>query len=633
MISIWNKNISLFKNRFPALYETLVSEIPNFLGEEKTDNEIPKDSYLQILNEQFPFYKFSLAKNGALTTSENSLAIHSAYNPQREAEQAAEKNTDTQKEIFIFAGIGLGYLPQTCAKKFPQKTFVVLEPDAPHFFAALACLDFEELFKIEKLFFIIGASEEQAASLVENAGGFENAQVFLTNAQAAHAEKYFEKFFSLEKQNAQKSQVNTNTLERFGTLWLKNSARNLLEMQRLCGANIFFDEAKYAEKNSLNSLPSVILAAGPSLEKVLPHLAKIKERAILIALDTSLRTVLRAGVEPDFIVLTDPQFQAAQHIAGLSSPSSILILESAVYPSAFRFDCRKKILISSLFPLGKFIESRLGKKGELSSGGSVATTAWEFARAIGSEKIFFAGLDLGFPQKKTHTKGSTFEEAAHIFSTRTNSAESALCKILFSAKNKIAFDYDGKKIITDERMTLFANWFENKIAAISPEKNSAHTFTFSREGLFINGIDFFPLEEFLEFPKITEQKKDFFEHAEKKNSAYEKNEFDAVIEKLKNQFEELKKNCERAKTICNDILCGDPRAKNLLLELDSLDKEILSSDAKNVAALVFPTQRRLDEIFAQTKIPGDALLANATKSRVVYAELLNAIELYLKYLR
>lgn len=609
----------------------LLPKIPKFFFEENGGNEISKDSFLKILNKQFPFYEFNFAKNGAFTASENSLAIHSAYNPQREAEQTAEKNKGSQKEIFIFAGIGLGYLPQAFAKKFPQSTFIILEPDAPHFFAALACLDFSEIFKIEKLFFIIGASAEEAAALVENAGGFENVQVFLTNAQTFHAKKYFEKFFSIENQNAQKAQANTNTLERFGMLWLKNSARNLQEMQRLCGANIFFGEAKSTEKNS--SLPSVILAAGPTLQNILPHLAQIKERAILIALDTSLRAILRAGIEPDFIVLTDPQFWAAQHIAGLSSPSSILILESAVYPSAFRFECRKKILISSLFPLGKFIESHLGKKGELSSGGSVATTAWEFARAIGSEKIFFAGLDLGFPQKKTHVKGSTFEEAAHAFSTRTFCAENALCKILFSAKNKIARDYDGKKIITDERMTLFANWFENKIAAISQEKNCARTFTFSREGLFIKGIDFFAPEEFFSLPKITEQKKEFFERAEKKNSAYEKNEFDATLENLKKQFEKLKKNSERAKTICNDILCGDPRAKNLLSELDALDREILSSDAKNVAALVFPTQRRLDEILANTEIPRDALLANATKSRVIYSELLNAIDLYLKYLR
>lgn len=631
MISIWNKNRSLFKNRFPALYELLSPNIPPFFFEAAENHEISKDSFLKILNEQFPFYEFRFAKNGELTASEHSLAIHSAYNPRREAEKTAEQNEGLQKDILLFAGIGLGYVPQAFAKKIPYKTFVIVEPDARYFFAALTCLDFSDIFKIERLFFIIGASAEQAAALVENAGGFENAHVFLTNAHIFHAKTYFEKFFAIETQNAQKAQANTNTLERFGTLWLKNSVRNLQEMQKRCGANIFFGEAKSAENNS--SIPSVILAAGPSLQNVLPHLAHIKERGIVIALDTSLRAILRAGVEPDFIVLTDPQFWAAQHIAGLSSPSSILVVESAVYPSVFRFKCRKKILISSLFPLGKFIEARLGKKGELSSGGSVATTAWEFARAIGSETIFFAGLDLGFPHKKTHVKGSTFEEAAHTFSTRTSPAESALCRILFSAKNHIARDYDGNKIITDERMKLFASWFENKIASISQEKRHARTYTFSRDGLFINGIDFYPLEQFLALPHITAQKKAFFERAEKKNSAYEETEFRAVLETMKTQFEELKTNSERAKAICNDILCGDPRARTLLSELDLIDKHIMSSNAKNVAALVFPTQRRLDEIFAKTEIPGDALLANAQKSLVVYSELLNAIDLYLKYAR
>ena len=368
----------------------LLPQIPKFFFEAKERGEISKESFLKVLNEQFSFYEFFFAKNGAFTASENSLAIHSAYNPQREAEQTAEKNKDSQKEIFIFAGIGLGYLPQAFAKKFPQSTFVILEPDAPHFFAALVCLDFSEIFKIEKLFFIIGASAEQAAALVENAGGFENAQVFLTIAQALHAKKYFETFFSIENQNAQKSQANTNTLERFGMRWLKNSARNLQEMQRLCGANIFFGEAKSTEKNS--SMPAVILAAGPTLQNILPHLAQIKERAILI-------------------------------------------LESAVYPSAFRFDCRKKILISALFPLGKFIESNLGKKGELSSGDSVATTAWEFARTIGSEKIFFAGLDLGFPQKKnTHQRKHVRRSRAHFFHANFLRRERTLQNFVFREK-------------------------------------------------------------------------------------------------------------------------------------------------------------------------------------------------------
>ena len=38
---------------------------------------------------------------------------------------------------------------------------------------------------------------------------------------------------------------------------------------------------------------------------------------------------LKAGVEPDFVFLTDPQYWAWRHLAGLSSPQSILVAEGA----------------------------------------------------------------------------------------------------------------------------------------------------------------------------------------------------------------------------------------------------------------------------------------------------------------
>ena len=98
-------------------------------------------------------------------------------------------------------------------------------------------------------------------------------------------------------------------------------------------------------------IPSVVCAAGPTLETVLPYLNKIKNKAVIIAVDTALRSLLRYNIEPDFILLIDPQYYAANHIAGLTSPSSVLITESSVYPSVMRFNCRKKVLCESLFPL------------------------------------------------------------------------------------------------------------------------------------------------------------------------------------------------------------------------------------------------------------------------------------------
>ena len=608
----------MFAERFPALAKMLAPQIPKSLNGSQDQNAAA------FLNKAFPFYNFSVSKSGALTASQNGLPLHSAYNPKAEAERAAALSKDTDKDIFVFAAIGLGYLASAAARVpgADQKTFLILEPDPLHFFAALASIDLSDLFKIPKLFFVVGADVEQAVSLVQCAGGFDKAQIFCQKSQAAHAQEWFDNFFKRAQQSKDAAQVNVNTLERFGRLWLKNGARNLPQMQKLCGASKFFGAADFSQF----AIPAVLLAAGPSLGCVLPRLKEVQERAITIAVDTALRACLRAGVQPDFIVLTDPQYWACKHIAGLSAPKSILITESAAYPSVFRFDCKEIVLMSSLFPLGKYIEERLGKKGQLASGGSVSTSAWDFARAIGCKEIYAAGLDLGYPGKQTHIKGSSFEQAAHNNSCRLNPAELATTRILFSAKNQEGLDFEGNKIITDERMKLFAWWFEKHVAGDSQTK----TFTFSKKGLAIKGADYRGLEDFLKKPKIEEQKKAFFDRANRSAAAYDKEKFDSVLAELKGGLAKINSLSQKGIALCNDILCGDRRALQRIGELDQIDKEILQSDAKNVAALVFPSQRQLDRLFEAANFPKNPVQANAAKSGIIYTELKKSIEDFLK---
>lgn len=646
MTSIWNENFSLFTERFDTLAKILESQIPEILKSQPHNANQGQDSAssdqsqtqkrTDFLNGVFPFYNFSLAKNGELTASEGGLALHSSYNPQAEAQKTAAAALQDGKDILVFAGIGLGWLPNAAAKiqGADEKTFIILEPEPQRFFAALASLDFSELFKIPKLFFAIGATCEQAASLVQCAGGFEKAKILSQKSQTAGAQEWFDGFFKRAKEQLDKAQVNTNTLEKFGRLWLKNGARNLEQMRRLGGAAAFFGAADFSQNpkaalpacESQGSLPSVLLAAGPSLEEILPHLRQIKDRAVTIAVDTALRACLRANVQPDFIVLTDPQYWASLHLAGLSAPQSILVAESAAYPSVFRFDCKQIVLMSSLFPLGKYIEARLGKKGQLASGGSVATSAWDFARAIGSKEIFAAGLDLGYPNMQTHIKGSAFEERIHINSSRLNGAESQSARILFSAKNQAGLDYDGGKIITDERMKLFAWWFERTIA----NDTKTRTFTFSKKGLAIKGIEHSPLDFFLQRPKITKQKKEFFERAGRAASFYDTEKFSAVLLQLKDSLKKIDSLAKKGIALCNDILCGDRRAIERIGGLDLIDKEILGSEAKNVAELVFPTPRQLERIFSATPFPKSPLQANAAKSKIIYTELSKSIEDFLK---
>ena len=630
MTSIWNENFSLFTERFAELAKMLAPQIPAELSRGQNCIQDQDPSALKSL---FPFYEFFKAKNGELTASQNGLALHSNYNPSAEAARAAKAAEEEDKDIFVFAGLGLGYLARELAKSSAanDKAFVVLEPDAPRFFAALASVDLSELFRIPKLFFAVGADVEQAALLVQCAGGFEKAKVFLQKASIENSKEWFAAFFKRAEEQKNAAQVNVNTLERFGRLWLKNGARNLQCLRRLGGVGVFFGAADFSQENNSDhvqeprALPAVLLAAGPSLQDILPRLRQVQERAVTIAVDTALRACLRAGVEPDFIVLTDPQYWASRHLAGLSSPRSILIAESAAYPSVFRFDCKQIVLMSSLFPLGKYFESRLGKKGALASGGSVATSAWDFARAIGSKEIYCSGLDLGYPNKQTHIKGSAFEEAVHNTSSRLNPSETQSARLLFSAKNSLAKNFDGEPIITDERMKLFAWWFEKSVAAAGER-----TFVFSKKGLAIKGVGYCSIDDFLKKPKALEEKEKFFLRARQNSAVYDKEKFDELMAELKDGLEKIAGLSKKGRALCDDILCGSRRAAARIGELDAIDKEIMQSEAKNVAALVFPTSRQLEEIFARSKFPQEPLLNAAAKSRAIYTELLKSIEDFLK---
>ncbi|KAA2301602.1 DUF115 domain-containing protein, partial [Clostridioides difficile] len=54
-------------------------------------------------------------------------------------------------------------------------------------------------------------------------------------------------------------------------------------------------------KNSMRSLPAVVVAAGPSLNKNIEQLHNLKDNVIIIAVDTIAQRLCNEGIIPDFI--------------------------------------------------------------------------------------------------------------------------------------------------------------------------------------------------------------------------------------------------------------------------------------------------------------------------------------------
>jgi hypothetical protein len=475
--SIYNKNIAALKKRLDTLYETHRLLIEAY----KEQNAACLRAY-----EEKESLKTFPAKNGSLTAVYKELFLHSSYNPEAEAKKSIAEVKE--KEQIAFLGFGLGYAPLAFVEAHPDKMLILIEPEIERVLWTLSYVDFSALFSHPKLICLFSAPPEDCISLLEHFG-FENTAFIKNESYALHQKDFFSTLSLLIERNKQKKDINDSTLERFGKLWLKNTIKNIHH---------------YAERRGIACLQNLhkgekalILAAGPSLDTCLPYLPELAKKMILICVDTALDACLKAGVEPDYLITIDPQYWNAKHIRHLSAPHTNLITEISSYPSVFRFPCKNIYLTSSIYPLGKLIEKKLREQafpefGELNPGGSVATSAWEFARWIGCTELFFAGLDLSFPCKKTHAREGIFEKQARNEETRFAPFSTKAAFSLFSAPSLEKENYKGETVLSDSRMELYAWWFESKIA-----EHKTKTYVLSEEGLKIPGIDFYNIEKLL----------------------------------------------------------------------------------------------------------------------------------------
>ncbi len=601
------KNLTQFSKRFEHLHTALLALIPTYSQPEGVE--------------------LFTAKNSEISATFKNNYIHSSYNPSAEAKKLILSNEVHSSDSIVFLGVGLGYAPIECAKNYTNKTIIIVEPNPFYILLSFSVLDWSSVFEHSSLVFLIEAPQQTVITILEQYG-LHDCHIIAQKILMQHAGEYFENIQKLIERNLNKQSINMRTLERFSTLWLSNMCKNFAHIEKLPGIN------KYEKK--ANNLPACVLAAGPTLDEVLPHLHEIKKRSIIICVDTALKACLSVGVQPHFILLVDPQYWNARHIDGLQAPESIFITESAAYPSVFRFPCKEILLCSSLFPLGKYAEKFTGKKGELAAGGSVATSAWDFARFIGCKEIYMAGLDLSFPGKQTHTKGSTFEEKSHIESAKLKTSETFLSKVLYNPHTEKAFDYNGKETITDARMKLYAWWFESKCATFKNIK----TYSLSSKSLAIPLIEAVKITHLL---NLQEAPQDIENFINTKNIHTKPEITENILESLLKDFSSLSNTINKGIHICNKHYKNDNEYEKAIHTLSEIDMLIYDSSAKNIVSLVFPNSDTLQSII-QEKLPyapppppkGTYAVAaqyNIDKTKIVYELIKKSIDLHLHYLR
>lgn len=155
----------------------------------------------------------------------------------------------------------------------------------------------------------------------------------------------------------------------------------------------------FCKSPSLNSVPLVLTASGPSLDDNLSTIAQLSETAYVIAAGSSARTLLKAGINVDAIVLLERSPTLADEIEKLlvefPHATEILVLASATVDPRIAHICDNIVFFHR--PLSAALalfDSETTARLPISGPESI-NAAFEISIGLGFENIFLFGADFG----------------------------------------------------------------------------------------------------------------------------------------------------------------------------------------------------------------------------------------------
>ncbi|HUX37234.1 MAG TPA: 6-hydroxymethylpterin diphosphokinase MptE-like protein [Rectinemataceae bacterium] len=540
--------------------------------------------------------------NGGQSARRGGRWLHSSRDPRGEARRVAASALRPGSDTVLVFGAGLGWTIEAALALPGVEKVLVCEADPAKLAALLASRDLRAVLADRRLSWMLGGDPGGLLGILSEFSSKIVSIVGLASLQAFDKE-WYEALSQAYSRWLMKEEINANTLARFGRLWVRNLARNAGHFAKHPGidglAGVFV------------GMPALVLAAGPSLDEILPFLAEIRGRCLLVAVDTALRSLLGTGIEPDFLLVVDPQYWNWRHVADLSAPTSYLVTEPAVWPPVLRRKARASFLAESLFPLGRALAG--SGRGLLGAGGSVATSAWDFARHLGCAPIYIAGLDLGYPEGRTHAKASLFEQRALASGTRLQPSASVQTAALFGIPSSSVASNEGGSLLSDERMSLYAWWFEARLA----RGDAPETKSLAPKGRAIPGLTLGSLEELRCLSPCRKDIEDRLEllDAERRGTASKGREaLQSLLEGL-SRIEELASRGMAAAARGRELLGLGAWPQPELAALSEIDEELHSSAVRDVVGFLLPPLR---ELFVST--PSD-LAANLATSENLYSKI------------
>ena len=287
----------------------------------------------------------------------------------------------------------------------------------------------------------------------------------------------------------------------FERIWVKNTICSILRYSEKSSPRFPINILE----NKIREIPAILVSAGPSLRSQCSFLKSIRDKVFILSCDTSLKVLIKFGIIPDGVMTLDAQTHSYFHFMGEDLKNIPLFADMVVSPQLIRSMSFLSIIHSQTAKFqidaagnpirestagSELVSQYLGNQGDIQSGGSVATSAFDVLKYLGFKKIILMGQDLAYTGREIHSTGTHHNEKWLTLLNRKNSLERINEVIVRKRKTKLIPSAGGNEVLTDYVLELYRHWFEESALNVDIE-----IFNISSKGALIKNINNINLEK------------------------------------------------------------------------------------------------------------------------------------------
>lgn len=418
-----------------------------------------------------------------VSTSGKILYLNGKYNPSYAAIDWLENigNIEDFATIVIIGIHDTIHIQNILKKAKKTNNILIYEPSIEVFLKALEEVDLSFLFEEDTPIGIIieGINEKEQPLYFQKMINYDSMTMLKVYVSGNYEKLFFGKvgkFVDKLKKYVFDIIKNWNTIVRYTNVNAENVFNNCKYM---------YDGYSISELAGLlpEDVPTIVVSAGPSLNKNIMELKEAVGKVNIIATDTAMKPLLNAGIIPNFFVVVDG-LKPGDLFKHKDISKVPMITMNAISTEPMQIHKGKKFFYSSDSGIEREILQKVANREKkniyipgIESGGSVANSAFTLGKYMGSKTIILIGQDLAMTGNHTHADGTFKEKMEEI---DVNSGE------YFEIES-----IDGGKVLTRMDFKLYLDWFEKKIK----EWSQIRVIDATEGGAKIHGSEIMTLKE------------------------------------------------------------------------------------------------------------------------------------------